>query len=830
MSSLTSIGVNKNKKSFAPKKRKERKTPAVTQPAPPPPPPITHDQQETSEIKFAHLVREAQESGKPIPTIHPTNSLPVSHGIPQIPTVSTKPSTHIPLPTVSPSYFPQTKQPPVTAPSPGAVLPKQEPLTEEEMAINAFSRRARQRPTATAITATTTTTATTATSVTSTTASQTLVSPSSSIPIITPASAIARATSEDTVKIKQLPRTTPGIPSTPIDAPSPIAPIERPDCTYENEDFTPQLKIERMTPEVRIKLSQGETTPSSTSIMPPPATTRPSPSTPSNSQKNHTPTQPAVPEPPLVDPKTPKQDLEEQESQTAALLAAAAIVNEMDDIGQNDYMDEDYDTYDGQNSGNRHVLHRDESDHSETQDIDVGSIEPDFQLPEANRETTSKRKQPENQSAKKKESPRKRQRKAAAVSHDDKEYEDTIASSSRDVVSGLPSSRRAKARAAQVIAEADLGLSEGETESSDEEDRVPVRKPTTKSKPANGSRSTPAIKPKQTKDKGKGKATAITPKSTSKGAPISISIGVPGQPNPTANDKDASETSEGEDEAHRTNGKKRKRKAGVAIDKPDPYAYRRVKNMRTLDDITEDPSLKINVEKPMIAFTRDIDGVVSKTFKEMEIQRESNEKKEEAKKNMSVEELDALRKKEEAEEAEMIRKKEEEKEQREAERLRREAEGQVLTESSNALQVRIVNGEIVLDTDTLTVERSAPESTVNDGMLEIVEENSMTRKVNSHTYGRRQKSSRWDDLETEAFYDCLSQFGTDFEMIAMMMPGRTRSQIRLKYNREERLHPDKVTEYMIRKRKPMDIEKYKEMAGIDTLEAVPEDFHEMQLG
>ena len=28
----------------------------------------------------------------------------------------------------------------------------------------------------------------------------------------------------------------------------------------------------------------------------------------------------------------------------------------------------------------------------------------------------------------------------------------------------------------------------------------------------------------------------------------------------------------------------------------------------------------------------------------------------------------------------------------------------------------------------------------------------------------------------------------------------------------------------------VDVEKYKEMAGIDTLEAVPEDFHEMQLG
>lgn len=40
-------------------------------------------------------------------------------------------------------------------------------------------------------------------------------------------------------------------------------------------------------------------------------------------------------------------------------------------------------------------------------------------------------------------------------------------------------------------------------------------------------------------------------------------------------------------------------------------------------------------------------------------------------------------------------------------------------------------------------------------------------------------------------------------MISKMMPGRTRNQIRLKFNREEKLCPEKVTEYLIQKRKPM---------------------------
>ncbi|CEI86529.1 hypothetical protein RMCBS344292_15348 [Rhizopus microsporus] len=113
--------------------------------------------------------------------------------------------------------------------------------------------------------------------------------------------------------------------------------------------------------------------------------------------------------------------------------------------------------------------------------------------------------------------------------------------------------------------------------------------------------------------------------------------------------------------------------------------------------------------------------------------------------------------------------------------------------------------------------------------MEIVEESAMTRKVNSHTYGKRQPSSRWSAAETEAFYDLLSQFGTDFETISKAMPNRSRAQIRLKFNKEEKLHPEKITEYLITKRKPADLEKYKEIAGIEELEAVPDDFHEMQL-
>ena len=75
---------------------------------------------------------------------------------------------------------------------------------------------------------------------------------------------------------------------------------------------------------------------------------------------------------------------------------------------------------------------------------------------------------------------------------------------------------------------------------------------------------------------------------------------------------------------------------------------------------------------------------------------------------------------------------------------------------SNALQVRLINGQIVLDTDTLTVERTEAERDYGDGALEVVEESATSRKVNSGTYGKRQSSARWNALETDQFYDVSS--------------------------------------------------------------------------
>ncbi|KAL7327664.1 hypothetical protein PS15p_206066 [Mucor circinelloides] len=325
------------------------------------------------------------------------------------------------------------------------------------------------------------------------------------------------------------------------------------------------------------------------------------------------------------------------------------------------------------------------------------------------------------------------------------------------------------------------------------------------------------FKPLKPKGKNKEKDTSLAKsksktasKSSKKGGATAISIGIgipsassstPITPSESANaSAEEEEYSDVDSDGNRVVKTRKKKRTGYR--KSTKFDYRLVQNMRTLDDITNDPAPAENLEKPMSSFTKDIDGIVSKTLKEMETLREEARKKNEARSKLSAEELEVLKQKE-AEEERIAKEKRDAAKAKEEERRRKELDGQVLAESSNALQVRLVNGEIVLDTDSLVVERTEGGVNYGDDPMEVVEENSMTRKVNSATYGKRKQSSRWDELETALFYDCLSQFGTDFEMIANMMPGRTRNQIRTKFNREERVCPEKVTEYMISKRKPM---------------------------
>jgi transcription factor TFIIIB component B'' len=143
------------------------------------------------------------------------------------------------------------------------------------------------------------------------------------------------------------------------------------------------------------------------------------------------------------------------------------------------------------------------------------------------------------------------------------------------------------------------------------------------------------------------------------------------------------------------------------------------------------------------------------------------------------------------------------------ERLEKEREaaeqGQV-----SAPRMRLVNGKLVLDEASLQVDRHANAAALAEPM-EQVEESTLTRPVNAGTWGKREKTEPWGEESTDRFYNALRMFGTDFGMISKIFPGRSRRQIKLKFNKEERTDSKRVTEALSGPRQLMDIAKFSEL-------------------
>ncbi|KAI8071003.1 hypothetical protein BC940DRAFT_317394 [Gongronella butleri] len=249
------------------------------------------------------------------------------------------------------------------------------------------------------------------------------------------------------------------------------------------------------------------------------------------------------------------------------------------------------------------------------------------------------------------------------------------------------------------------------------------------------------------------------------------------------------------------------------------------KDMKTLDDINADPMAPGNLERPISYFLMDNpDGIVTKTFRDKSLARDEQRlaKGTAAHKETQIK-LEKLEKERREREQQQALKNEQDNRQHQDSAMGASGSSG-LVESSHALQVRLVNGQIMLDTDSMTIDRERENAQMSHEDMEVVEENAMSRRINSNSYGKRSKSGPWTKLETEDFYELLSMFGTDFEMMSKVMPGRTRSHLRLKFNREERNNPKRITEYLIYKKKPVDLAKYKQMLGIEE-ERLPDDFH-----
>ena len=148
------------------------------------------------------------------------------------------------------------------------------------------------------------------------------------------------------------------------------------------------------------------------------------------------------------------------------------------------------------------------------------------------------------------------------------------------------------------------------------------------------------------------------------------------------------------------------------------------------------------------------------------------------------------------------------------ERLERERQEESVAQ--NVPNTIIVDGQIRIDEDSLQIDRHAAAAIERAAeQLEAVDESDLTRKVNAGSWMKRDRSGGWNALLTERFYDGLRMFGTDFEMISKMFPGRTRHKIKLKFVREEKVNYERIRATLLGQPVPVDLPEYEKMAGTE---------------
>ncbi|OTB20139.1 hypothetical protein K445DRAFT_312557 [Daldinia sp. EC12] len=132
---------------------------------------------------------------------------------------------------------------------------------------------------------------------------------------------------------------------------------------------------------------------------------------------------------------------------------------------------------------------------------------------------------------------------------------------------------------------------------------------------------------------------------------------------------------------------------------------------------------------------------------------------------------------------------------------------------AHSVGYEVVDGQIIINQESLVVDRHAAHRDMS--ALETVEEDEFSHLTTSASFrreSRRTGANHWTEEDTERFYHLLSMFGTDFETIASMFPGKTRRAIKLKFNREETQRPRRINAaVMVRgeKRVNIDLEEYK---------------------
>ncbi|KAJ7070835.1 hypothetical protein C8F01DRAFT_1108019 [Mycena amicta] len=135
-----------------------------------------------------------------------------------------------------------------------------------------------------------------------------------------------------------------------------------------------------------------------------------------------------------------------------------------------------------------------------------------------------------------------------------------------------------------------------------------------------------------------------------------------------------------------------------------------------------------------------------------------------------------------------------------------------LASSRFHVQVRIgPNGETIIDEDSLTVDRAEEVDTSN--YVHVVESD-QTKFVNSASYTKKCRGSRWSAEETELFYEALAQHGENYELISLVLPGRSRTACKNKFKAEDKKDTARINR-CLESRLPIDMNTLSRLTGRD---------------
>ncbi|CAK5264512.1 unnamed protein product [Mycena citricolor] len=143
---------------------------------------------------------------------------------------------------------------------------------------------------------------------------------------------------------------------------------------------------------------------------------------------------------------------------------------------------------------------------------------------------------------------------------------------------------------------------------------------------------------------------------------------------------------------------------------------------------------------------------------------------------------------------------------------------QSLAVNRYAVQLRLgPNGQTIIDEDSLMVDRAEDVDTSN---YEHVVESDATKFINSASYTKKCRGSRWSTEETELFFDALSQHGENYELISLMLPGRSRTACKNKFKAEDKKDTARINR-CLESRIPVDIKSLTSITGRDFSGPVP---------